>query len=102
MAFECGEYRLCMRREPAEIEIAPRSLHRDPQRVIDVAARDFVVSNDRWQNREACGIGRRPSLGSHAIAVQIERGHLRRLPTRAGQARLIELVEAPAGGIDDD
>ena len=52
--------------------LAPRPLHRDPQRVIDVAARDLVVSDDRRQDRQACGIGGRPSSGRKPVRVQIE------------------------------
>ena len=82
--------------------LAPRPLHGDAKGVVDVAARHFVVADDRRQDRQAGGIRGRPALGSQAIRVQIERRCLRRLPAGVGQTRLPELVKAAARRIDHD
>ena len=129
--LSAGEHRPRVRREAADVEIAPqpqalphpwqgrvgqparkmaggidilapRPLHGDAKGVADVAARHLVVADDRRQDRQAGGIRGCPALGSQAIRVQIERGCLRGLPARVGETRLPELVKAAARRIDHD
>ena len=79
---------------PCGIDVlAPRPRSREAQRMIDHAARDFVVASETGEDRQTCRIRRRPAGRAQRVRAQIPDRAGTRDPAGALRIERIQLVE---------
>src|SRR5206468_2412366 len=73
--------------------------------VVDETARHgLVVAHEPGEDRQSGGVGGRPVHRTQRVGAEVEYGTGAGVPTRAAvqRVRVVQLVQLPRGGIDDE
>src|SRR5204862_5090875 len=81
---------------------APRSLNREPERMVDRAPLDLVVTGEPGEDGEAGGIRRCPAGWPELVRAQAPDRARAGLPAAALGVQRVELVEAARRAVNDD
>src|SRR5580704_1274522 len=76
--------------------------HGETNGVVDCAAGDFIVANEAREDREACGVGAGPGVGTLLVGEKIPDGSRTSVPGSGLRIGAEEFVEEASGSVEDE